>query len=284
MKFSDFLRKAGKSKLFMIGIIGFSLILLACILGPTIIPWDSTEVNLADRFADPEWFSNGLNGHILGCDALGRDVLARILEGGRASLKISVGVLIISCGIGFIVGICSGFFGGKVDTILMRLCDIVLAVPSLMLALVVVAILGSSFFNLILTLSIGSWPMMARIVRSTTMGVRNQEYVHASQVLGASRFRTLLHEVVPNTTTPMIIQISTRLGGTILAETSLSYLGCGVPIPTPSWGGMISEGRAYLSTHPLTVIIPGIFLMITVLTTQFMGDGLRDVLDPRNKD
>ncbi|MGN1026350.1 MAG: ABC transporter permease [Faecousia sp.] len=284
MSFRDFLRKVRKSKLFMIGFFGFMLILLICLVGPHLIPWDPLEQNLRDRFLEPEWFSKGLNGHILGCDALGRDVLARVLEGGQASLLISLCVLVISCGIGFIVGICSGFFGGKVDTVLMRICDIVLAVPALMLALVVVAILGSSFVNLILTLSIGSWPMMARIVRSTTMSVRNQEYIHASQVLGASKFRTLMKEVVPNVTTPMIIQISTRIGGTILAETSMSYLGCGVPIPTPSWGGMISDGRAYLSTHPFVVIVPGVFLMITVLTTQFMGDGLRDILDPRNKD
>lgn len=284
MAFKDFLRKAWKSKLFVVGFFSFMLILIVCLVGPLVLPWNATTASLSDRFLEPEWFSKGLDGHILGCDYLGRDILVRVLVGGQASLFISLCVLIISCGIGFIVGVCSGFFGGKVDTLLMRFCDIIMAVPALMLALVVVAMLGSSFVNLIITLSIGSWAMMARIVRSKALGVRNAEFVHASQVLGASKFRTLMKEVVPNVTTPMIINMSTRMGGTILAETSMSYLGCGVPVPTPSWGGMIADGRAYLSTHPFVVIIPGVFLMITVLANNFLGDGLRDILDPRNKD
>jgi ABC-type dipeptide/oligopeptide/nickel transport system permease subunit len=284
MSFLEFIRKARKSILFMVGFWGFLLILLVCLLGPLVIPWNPTETDLMSRFAKPQWFSLGLRGHILGCDYLGRDILARAFLGGQASLLISILVMIISCGIGFTVGTTSGFFGGKIDTVLMRICDIVLAVPALLLALVVVAVLGSSFANLIITLSIGSWAMMARIVRSTTLGVRNQEYVNASKILGASRLRTLMLEVVPNASTPMIINISQRIGGTILAETSMSFLGCGVPVPMPSWGGMIADGRSYISTYPFVVVVPGIFLMITVLTNNFLGDGLRDILDPRNKD
>ncbi len=178
----------------------------------------------------------------------------------------------------------SNGFGGKVDMIIMRICDIFLAVPSLILALCVVAILGVNFTNLIIVMLMTQWVKYARLVRGNVLAIRNSEYVHVSEVLGAGKFRIMITQVLPNVVNPLIIQASQNLGTVILAESGLSYLGCGVPLPTPAWGSMISDGRAYIAQAPWIVFAPGVALMLTVLCFNFLGDGLRDVLDPRNKD
>ncbi|MBQ7534055.1 MAG: ABC transporter permease [Stomatobaculum sp.] len=271
-----------KSKLFMIGFIHLVIIFLICGTSQYWVAWDPEQAVLRSRLAPPDWFANGLKGHPLGCDALGRDILTRLLEGGWVSLKITVLVTVISMIMGAFVGLVCGYYGGKADMVIMRGCDILQAIPQLMLAICVVAVMGTSMFNLFFTLSVTGWIGTARLVRATVLGMKNKEFISASRVLGAGGKRILWKELFPNTLTPLLISASGHFGGTILLETSLSYLGMGVPVPTPSWGNLISDGRDYITSAPWVVIAPGLALMITILAFNFMGDGIRDVFDPKN--
>ena len=271
-----------KSKLFMIGFILLVIIFLICGTSQYWVAWDPEQAVLRSRLAPPDWFANGLKGHPLGCDALGRDILTRLLEGGWVSLKITVLVTVISMIMGAFVGLVCGYYGGKADMVIMRGCDILQAIPQLMLAICVVAVMGTSMFNLFFTLSVTGWIGTARLVRATVLGMKNKEFISASRVLGAGGKRILWKELFPNTLTPLLISASGHFGGTILLETSLSYLGMGVPVPTPSWGNLISDGRDYITSAPWVVIAPGLALMITILAFNFMGDGIRDVFDPKN--
>ena len=282
MKLSTGLRRMRKSKLFMIGFCLLVVIVAACFTSRWWVVWDSEESNLLTRLAAPDWFANGLKGHPFGCDPLGRDMLTRLFEGGWVSLKITFIVTIISMFMGAAVGLICGYYGGKIDMVIMRFCDVLQAIPQLMLAICVVAVMGTSMVNLIFTLSATGWVATARLVRATVLGMKGKEFVSASRVLGASGTRILWKELFPNTITPLMISASGHFGGTILVETSLSYLGMGVPVPTPSWGNLISDGRTYITSAPWVVIAPGIALMLTVLAFNFMGDGIRDVFDPKN--
>jgi ABC-type dipeptide/oligopeptide/nickel transport system permease subunit len=282
MKIDTAVRKMKKSRLFMIGFLLLVIVIIICGSSSLWVHWNSQESNLRLRLIEPDFFASGLKGHPFGTDPLGRDVLTRLFEGGWVSLKITFTVTIISMALGAVVGLITGYFGGIVDMVIMRICDILKAVPQLMLAICVVAVVGPSMFTLIFALTATGWVATARLVRSVVLGMKNQEFISASKVLGASTERILWKEVFPNTITQLMIAASGHFGGTILVETSLSYLGMGVPVPTPSWGNMITDGRQYLSSAPWVVIAPGIALMITVLAFNFLGDGLRDVLDPKN--
>ena len=215
---------------------------------------------------------------------MGRDVLTRLLLGGRTSLLIAFSVVLITTILGLIIGLLAGYYGGIADLILMRICDIMMALPTLLLAICVVAVMGSSITNLVVVLSITGWIMVARVVRSTVMSIRDCEYVKAARVLGIPNSKIILKEVLPNVISPVIITATQAFGGMILTEASMSYLGLGVPAPSPSWGAMISDGREYIATAPWVVIVPGIALMLTVLAFNFLGDGLNDILNPKNKD
>ena len=215
---------------------------------------------------------------------MGRDVLTRVLIGGRASLLISFSVVIFSTIMGVVLGLMAGYYGGIADTIIMRFCDIMMATPALLLAVCVVAVLGSDYSNLILVLILTNWVMIARVVRGVVLTIRSSDYVNAAKLMGASNAWIMASEVLPNTLTQVIISATQNLGVVILTEASMSYLGMGVPLPTPAWGTMLSDGREYISTAPWIVIVPGIVLMLTVLSFNFFGDGVRDILDPKNKD
>lgn len=282
MKFSTLLRKMRKSKLFMIGFSMLLVIVLACFSSQWWAQWDSTSSDLMSRLATPDWFKNGLKGHPFGGDPLGRDVLTRLFQGGWVSLKITFIVTLSSIILGASVGLICGYYGGWVDMVIMRFCDVLSSIPQMMLAICVVAMMGTSMFNLIFTLSATGWIGSARLVRAAVFGCKNKEFVAASKVMGASGMRILWKELFPNTITPLMISASGHFGGTILLETSLSYLGMGVPVPTPSWGNLISDGRTYITSAPWVVIAPGIALMLTVLAFNFMGDGIRDIFDPKN--
>jgi len=284
MKFSTVLRKMSKSLLFMVGFSLLVLILLTCATSTSWVQWNSTASKLTERLKAPDWFMNGgLSGHPLGTDPLGRDVLTRLLEGGWTSLQIAFIVTLISMSIGAFVGLITGYFGGVFDMVVMRICDVLLSIPNIMFALCVVAILGSSMFNLILSLTAIGWVSTSRLVRSVALNNKHKEYIAASKVLGAGTGRILWKEMFPNALTQLMISASAYFGGTILVETNLSYLGMGVPVPQPSWGNLISDGRNYLAAAPWVVMAPGIALMLTVLAFNFIGDGIRDVFDPRNK-
>lgn len=280
----ELLRRMRKNKFFIAGSVMVLLLIIALLVGSRISPFDPTQTNLKERLVAPEWLANGLNGHVLGTDPLGQDILARLLHGGQLSLVIALLGVALPSIIGTLLGLWAGYYGKKVDLIIMRICEVQLSLPTTILAICLMAILGAKVSNLIIVNTLTSWVQYCRMARSTVLSLRSSEFVSASKVLGASNRHIILKQVLPNVLTPLIIIASQSFGFMVLNEASLSFLGCGIPITTPSWGGMISAGRQYLETAPWTVIAPGLALMYTVLAFNFLGDGVRDILDPRNKD
>ena len=272
-----------RSTFFMTGIIVVVIVLLFCIVGPLFVHWDPNVNDLRSTFLAPEWFKDGLKGHILGTDALGRDLLARLLLGGQYSMRIALISVLLSTAIGVVMGLMAGYFGGWVNTIIMRLCDVLLAIPSMILAIAILAVLGASERNLIFVMTFSSWVGQCRIVRNEVNLLKKREFVMASKALGAKGPHIMFKQIFPNTTTNLLIMGSQRFGMMILMESGLSYLGLGIMAPAPSWGGMIAAGRVYLVTNPQMIIVPGVALMLTVLSFNFLGDGVRDVLDTKRK-
>ncbi len=273
-----------KNRLFMIGFCLLLILILLCSSAKLWIHWNPEVGSLRERLIPPDYFTDGLQGHPFGTDALGRDVLSRLFVGGRISLRIAVIVTVISMALGALVGMVSAFYGGIIDMVLMRICDILAALPQMLMALTIIAFLGNSMGVLIFTLTVSGWVGTARLVRSAVLAMKNKEFISASRVLGASDWRIIWKELFPNTLTQLLIDASGHLGGTILVETNLSYLGLGIAPPTPTWGNMIADGRTYLSSCPWIVVFPGIALALTVLGFNFLGDGIRDVFDPKNTD
>ena len=244
---------------------------------------DPIKSNLRLRLQPPDYFSKGWSGNILGTDPLGQDVLTRLLIGSRVSLYISFTSVIITAIFGTMLGIIAGYYRGIVDNIIMRIGDIQVSIPHTVLAMAIMAVLGNSVNNLIMVLIFTRWVQYARVVRGNVLSIRNTEYISAARVLGASSSRIMFKEILPNVLTSLIIVMSQQFGQAILTESALSFLGLGVPPPAPSWGVMIADGREYIATAPWVVLSSGVALMIAVLAFNFLGDGVRDVLDPKNK-
>jgi len=284
MKKEEIFRRMLKSKFFIIGFIMVSVIIVISIIAPYIIVHDPQKTMLKLRLVAPEYFSKGWMGHIFGTDPLGQDVLTRLLIGSRVSLLIALVGVTIPCIIGTALGVIAGYYGGVVDSIVMRFNDIQLSIPAMVLAITVMAIFGNSVPNLMMVLIIVGWVNYTRVVRGIVMSIRDGEFVQASRALGASNLRIMLTQILPYITAPLIILMSQQVGIVILTEANMSFLGMGVPLPAPSWGSMIASGREYITIAPWTVIAPGFALMLTVLGFNFLGDGIRDVLDPRSKD
>ena len=222
--------------------------------------------------------------HLLGQDDLGRDVLSRILHGAQVSMQVGVMVVLISALIGMLIGAISGFYGGWVDRFFSGfLFNVFMSFPSLLLAIAMVAFLGPSLRNLILALSIIGWVGYARLIRGQVLKVREYDFVTAARAIGTSDFRIILRHILPNAIQPLIVQASLGMAGAVLSEASLSFLGLGVPPPTPSWGSMLNDARPFLRDAPHLLIFPGIAVMLTVLAFNFVGDGLREWLDPKQK-
>ena len=284
MKKETVLRKMTKSKFFVIGLALVVLIIFLALISPYLVHFNAIENDLHSRLLPPEYLSKGLTDHILGTDSLGRDVLTRLLIGSRMSLVIAfVGVVVPSI-IGTILGMVSGFFGKWVDSIIMRLNDIQLSIPVMVFAITVIAIFGTSIRNLMIVLTIVGWVNYTRVMRECVMKIRDADFIRASKVLGGSNIHIMFTQILPNIVPPLIILMSQQVGIVVLTEANLSFLGLGVPLPQPSWGSMIADGREYIATAPWTVIAPGMALMITVLAFNFLGDGIRDVMDPKNID
>ena len=221
---------------------------------------------------------------LLGTDQYGRDVLTRIAHGARVSLIIGFGSVVISLLLGGIIGATAGFYGGKYDNIIMRCMDIIIAIPSTILALAVVAALGSGIVNLMIAIAVADIPNYARVVRSSVLTIRTADYIEAAGAVGAGTARILGRHIIPNVLGPIIVQCTLGIGSSILNAAGLSYIGLGVQAPRPEWGNMLSEAREFIQAAPHLIIIPGIFLALTVLALNLLGDGLRDALDPRLKD
>lgn len=281
MRKNIIIQRIRKNPFFLVGgIVSLTLILLIFIL-PVFVRFDPLANSLRDRFMAPQGFKEGFAGHILGTDQLGRDVLARLLEGGKISLIIAFTVVIIQVLAGVTLGLIAGYYGGIVDSVIMRTCDVVLAIPNLILAIAIMAVLGSSTTNLIGVLSFSGWVQFCKLTRNNVKIAKGMEYVHASKVLGASGGHIMFNQIFPNVTTHIIIMASQRIGWVILLESSLSFLNLGISAPAPSWGNMIADGRTYLVLYPWIALAPGVALMLTVLGFNFLGDGLRDILDPK---
>jgi len=276
-------RRMRKSSFFMIGATLVLLIIFIALISPYIVVHNPIKSDLRSRLLPPDGFSKGWSGHILGTDPLGQDVLTRLLIGSRVSLYISFTSVIATAIIGTILGIMAGYYRGIVDNIIMRIGDIQVSIPHTVLAMAIMAVLGNSVTNLIMVLIFTRWVQYARVVRGNVLAIRSTEYISAARVLGASNGRIMFKEILPNVLTSLIIVMSQQFGQAILTESALSFLGLGVPPPAPSWGVMIADGREYIATAPWVVLSSGVALMIAVLAFNFLGDGVRDVLDPKNK-
>lgn len=267
------------------GTVGVSIVLLVVVsatLGPVLSPWDPVQPDTLKRFAPPGWASGDWR-HPLGTDALGRDVLTRIFHGARVSLVVGVAAVLTSGTIGVSVGLLAGYHRGRLDDVLMRVADVQLAIPFLVLAIALAAVLGGSLRNVVLVLTITGWVLYARIVRSEVLSVRERDYVEAAKALGASDARVIARHIFPNVRASIIVTATLEVARMILAEASLSFLGLGVPPTIPTWGGMISEGRVYLTVAWWAATLPGLATFITVLGVNLFGDWLRAMLDPRQR-
>jgi peptide/nickel transport system permease protein len=253
---------------------------LSGVLAPWIAPADPLAQDITQRFRPPIWEEGGNSEHILGTDSLGRNLLARLMHGGRVSLLVGLLAVLVQGGIGVLLGLLAGFFGGRWDSIIMRIADVQLAVPTLILAIAVIAVLGPSLQNVIIVLGITNWVIYGRVVRSEVLSIRRREFVEAARVVGNTDLRLMFRHVLPNVAASVIVISTLEVAQMIIAEASLSFLGLGVQPPTPTWGGMIAEGRTYIGTRWWLSTIPGLMILLTVLALNLFGDWLRDVLDP----
>jgi peptide/nickel transport system permease protein len=267
--------KRDKAAVIGLGILVF--IICLSILGPIFAPFDPADQNLAKRRQLPNWEN------IFGRDAYGRDIFSRILFGARITIIAGLSVVISAMIIGTLLGTFSGYWGGLVDILIMRAIDFILAFPTFFLAILIVAMLGTNLFNAIIAVTITTIPQYARIVRGATLSLKSSLYIEAARAMGASDIRIIIEHIIPNLIGPIIVLASVGLGGAVIMVAALGFLGMGAQPPTAEWGLMLSEGRSYVTSYPHMTMIPGIFLVIFVLGSNLVGDGLRDVLDPRLK-
>ena len=272
------MRRLFKNKGAIVGMVFLIVLVLATIASTFIYDYKTDIVGLST-----EIFQSPSAEHWFGTDQTGRDIFARVLYGARYSLAISVGSVAIGLVIGMILGALAGFYGGVIDQIVMRSNDILYSIPNIMIAVVIVSLLGTSTVNLLLALSISSATGFTRITRAQVMTIRGEEYIESAYAMGLPTWKIILKHIIPNCLSPIIVQITLRIGSTIISASSLSFLGVGVPSPTPEWGAMLSDGRSYIRSSGWMCLFPGLAIMFTVLALNLLGDGLRDALDPKLK-
>ena len=268
-----------RNKLAMLGLAMMSVIVLLAVFADVIADYNKVVVgmNMLERLQTPSlkhWF---------GTDGYGRDVVARIIHGSRLSLTLSIVSMSVAVAVGSLIGAISGYYGGKIDDVLMRLMDMLLAIPPMLMSISIVAALGRSMVNLMLALALAYMPVFARVIRSSILSVKGQEFVEAAKACGTSDARIIMRHIVPNAVGPIIVQATLAMGSSILTISSLSFMGMGIQPPQPEWGTMLYEGRDLIRTSPYLVIFPGIAIAVSVLSLNLLGDGLRDALDPRLK-
>jgi peptide/nickel transport system permease protein len=275
----DMVRRAAvvSHPLIVIGLSLVGLLLVLALVGPAVAPFSPSAIQLEEGLHGPSWL------HPLGQDRLGRDVLSRLLVGARVSLWVGVSVVTVSLLVGLLVGGVAGTFGGLVDDWIMRVTDVVLAFPGLLLAIAFTAVLGPGLNHVILALCLMGWVGYARLVRGQLLALREQEFVMAARVIGVRWPRLMMLHLLPNLAGPLLVEASFGVAGAIVAEASLSFLGLGVQPPTPSWGSMLADGRAYALFAPHLILVPGVMVMMVVLGMNVLGDGLRDLIDQRGR-
>lgn len=271
----DALRRLLRNKLAIVGMVILAAFLLSAIFAPWLAPYDPVKQELVKRRQPPS------REHLLGLDEVGRDILSRIIFGARTSLRVGVGSVSFAIVIGALTGAVSGYLGGWVDNLVMRLMDILLAFPSMLLAIAIVSILGPGLMNMLYAIAIVSIPQYARIVRASVLSVKEQDYILAARAIGCPPSHILFRNVLPNCLTPLIVQATLGIATAILDAAGLSFLGLGAQPPTPEWGAMLGRGRGSVFTAPHIVFFPGLAIMLTVLGFNLLGDGLRDALDVR---
>ena len=267
----------------VIGLVVFTLLVLVAVFAPLVAPHLPDEQFRDSLLTPPAWQEGGKSMFILGTDAVGRDILSRLIFGARYSLFIGLIVVVFALSSGIVLGVLAGYFRGWVDALIMRVMDIILAFPSLLLALVLVAILGPGLFNAMLAIALVLQPHFARLTRAAVMAEKNREYVVSAKVAGASHLRMMLVTILPNCVAPLIVQATMSFSNAILEAAALGFLGMGAQPPTPEWGTMLASAREFILRAPWVVTFPGLAILITVLAINLIGDGLRDALDPKLK-
>lgn len=278
-QFQETWRRLLKNKGAVIGMVFLLLLIIVAILSGIIFDYDHQVIaqDIQNRLQWPN------REHIFGTDELGRDIFIRILYGARYSLAIGSGSVFIGMVVGVIFGSIAGFYGGVVDQVIMRITDMFYAIPNIMIAVVIVSLLGTSTFNLLFALTFTCATSFVRIARASVMTIRGQEFIESAYAIGLPSWKIILGHIIPNCLSPIIVQITLLIGTMIIAASSLSFLGIGVPSPAPEWGAMLSSGRGHIRNAPYICIIPGLAIMFTVLALNLLGDGLRDALDPKLK-
>jgi len=271
-------RRFFRHRLAAAGLVISILLILSAIFAPLLAPADPLRINVLAKFVSP-----GNDGFILGSDELGRDLLSRLLYAGRISLSVGFVAMLVTVSIGTLIGLVSGYFGGIVDTILMRITDALMCFPTIFLLLVLASFVGPSLMSITIIIGVTAWMELARILRNQTMALRERDYVHAAVALGANHRRILFRHLLPNSLAPIMVSATLNIANAVLLESYISYLGYGIQPPDASWGNMLNKAQAYFSDAPWVAIFPGLVITLTVVSFNFVGDGLRDALDPRTK-
>src|SRR5574342_43770 len=279
--FRRVVRELVRNKAALIGLLILLGVAASALFAPLMSPHDPLTQEITQRLKWPGWTDPGGQTYLLGTDHLGRDIFSRLIFGARISLIIGLSAVALAGTIGTLIGLVAGYRGGRVDDFCMRLTDTMLAMPFILLALAVIAVLGPSLRKIIFVLGITSWVSYARVVRPEVLTLRTREFVAAAQALGGAAGRVVFRHLLPNVLTPVIVIATLEVARMIILESALSFLGLGIPPPMPTWGGMLADGRAYLSTAWWLATFPGLCIMLTVLGINLLGDWLRDVLDPR---
>jgi ABC-type dipeptide/oligopeptide/nickel transport system permease subunit len=259
------------------------LIVATAVFAPSVAPHDPLAVNIRHRLAPPAWMEGGTSAHLLGTDQVGRDLLSRMIYGGRVSLVVGITAVLMASTIGVVLGLTAGYFRGNIDWFIMTFVNVMLTFPFVLLALAVIAVLGASLKNMILVLGIAGWPIYARVVRAETLALREREFVLAGRALGMSHLRLMFLQIAPNLTSVIVVIATLQVAQVIIAESFLSFLGLGIQPPTPAWGNMLGEGRVYMLNSWWIATFPGLAIFLTTLVINLMGNALRDWLDPHLK-
>lgn len=284
---TDPIKRALRYKRMIVGVLVLLLVLVSAVLGPLLSSHDPTSQNLPLRLRPPLTSEEGREGsrshHILGTDHLGRDVTTRLFYGGRISLLVGLSSVALAAAVGLLLGLLAGNFGGVVDSVIMRIVDLQLAFPFILLALAIVALLGPSLRNIIIVFAITSWPIYARTVRPMALSIREKEFIEAARAAGAGHARVIFRHILPNVASPLIVIASFEVAKMVIMEAAMGFLGLGVPPPTPTWGNMLADGRDYIRTAWWLTTFPGLAIMVTATGINLLGDALRDIFDPRLK-
>ena len=257
-----------------------AVIVAGTLLAPWIVPSSPFTVDIRHRLAPPAWMDGGTPEHLLGTDQVGRDLLSRVIYGGRVSLLVGVSAVLISASIGVLLGLSAGYFGGLADWTIMTLVNVMLTFPFVLLALAVIAVLGPSLTNMIIVLGVADWPLYTRVIRAETLALRERDFVAAGRALGMSHLRIVFRQIGPNLVSAIVVIATLQVARVIVLESFLSFLGLGVQPPTPAWGNMLGEGRVYMLNSWWIAAFPGLAIFVTTLAINLMGNALRDWLDP----